>query len=587
MMGFMTGKRLLALTALTATIAATARAGEVKVTGVKAFYRNGQVFVTWKDVAEGEAGTKYRYSVYRSDRPITQANLAKAQPVIRGILNNSCKFPGMDLTEADRLDPEKPRLKLEEAGKPLSMWTGVGVHTVTKDGKGCYAVVATDLDFKPVSQVVPGQSATTEAVDEKVAPIQPILQVAAKDRPRKAGMPRGEKGLPMRLWLHGSCSSKAWRQKKGDEYVFFAPKWGYRAGMPTVFVVYESKGAIGLAPRDTINHPGGKKALETMWLGYFCKPYWSKAPEPRAYLFTEQRLEWMVDWVVKKYGVDANRINADGQSMGSLGSTIFGLRRPRTFAVLYASTTPGHLHWLMSVGEPRKLALKFPSTEKVFNGHAARFLGGKVPYLPDGKTEYFDYVNMIEFVKRHPADLAFFCYVGGRHGGNDKAGYCKWPNQVALAKALTAGHHGFGFGWDNKGHGSAKKQFRLLQKYYPATRFALNKSYPAFGNSSIDDDPGPNGPKEGCMNVGFVWKDAVDEAGKWSAKISNGEAKKDMTADVTPRRCQKFKLKAGEKLRWTNSAGGSGTVTVDKHGLATVAKVKIPNGREIVLTITR
>ena len=32
-----------------------------EVTEIKAACRNGQTFVTWKDVAEGEAGAKYRY----------------------------------------------------------------------------------------------------------------------------------------------------------------------------------------------------------------------------------------------------------------------------------------------------------------------------------------------------------------------------------------------------------------------------------------------------------------------------------------------------------------------------------------------
>ena len=94
--------------ALAVTLAASAsRAGEPRVTGIKAFCRDGQVFVTWKDAAEGQAGSKYRYSVYRSDAPITQANLAGAAPVIRGILNNSCKLLGLDLTTKDRLDPAK------------------------------------------------------------------------------------------------------------------------------------------------------------------------------------------------------------------------------------------------------------------------------------------------------------------------------------------------------------------------------------------------------------------------------------------------------------------------------------------------
>jgi hypothetical protein len=578
--------RTLVLASMLFAPALAPRAGEASVTGIKAFHRHGQTFVTWKDAAEGQAGAAYRYSVYRSDAPITQANLGAAQRVIQGILNNSCKFPGKALKEADRLDPEGPTVRLEEGGELLPVWTGVGVHTATKDGKGYYAVVATDLEFKPLSKIVPGKSATTEPVAEKVAPFQPILQVAAKDRKSGGGKPF-KKGLPMHIVFHASCGSKSWRNGKGDEYLFFAPRWGYRSGLPGTFNVYSSGKSISLEPRDTITQPSGKWGRETYWIGYFCKPYWAKDPEPRAHLFTQQRLEWMIDWVVEKYAVDATRIDASGQSMGSWGSMIFGLPRPKIFSVLYPTTTPGHL-WKLPALNGSPISLKCPTVEKVLDSKSARLLGGKVPLLPDGKTEYFDHTNMIEFVKGHPGDLPFVCYVGGRKGGSMTKGYCKWPNQVAVARALTAGHHGFGFGWDNGGHGSAHTQFDLLRKYYPSSLFALDRSYPAFGNSSIDDDPGPEtGPEEGYMNVGFVWKDVADEAGRWSAKISNGEAKADMTADVTPRRCQKFKPKPGEKLKWTSSAGGSGQVTADEHGLVTVEKVRIPLNKEITLSIQR
>ncbi|HOX07460.1 MAG TPA: hypothetical protein PK280_13740, partial [Planctomycetota bacterium] len=89
------------------------------------------------------------------------------------------------------------------------------------------------------------------------------------------------------------------------------------------------------------------------------------------------------------------------------------------------------------------------------------------------------------------------------------------------------------------------------------------------------------------INLGFIWKDVVDEPGKWSVKLSNDLAKAEMTVDVTPRRCQQFKLKAGDKLKWTNSAGGAGEATADQWGLVTIEKVKIAPGAESVLTITK
>jgi hypothetical protein len=45
------------------------RAGESEVTAIHAVHRHGQTFVTWKDVAEGDEGSKFRYSLYRADKP--------------------------------------------------------------------------------------------------------------------------------------------------------------------------------------------------------------------------------------------------------------------------------------------------------------------------------------------------------------------------------------------------------------------------------------------------------------------------------------------------------------------------------------
>jgi hypothetical protein len=128
-----------------------------------------------------------------------------------------------------------------------------------------------------------------------------------------------------------------------------------------------------------------------------------------------------------------------------------------------------------------------------------------------------------------------------------------------------------------------------ITKYYPTARFALNRSYPAFSNSSIDSKLGngskDDGDREGGINLGFDWKDVVDDAGKWSVTISNELARHEMTVDVTPRRCQNFKLKPGTECRWTASTGASGTAVVDKWGLVTVPEVVIRTGMGTVLTI--
>jgi len=163
-------------------------------------------------------------------------------------------------------------------------------------------------------------------------------------------------------------------------------------------------------------------------------------------------------------------------------------------------------------------------------------------------------------------------------------------------KALTANHHGFAMAWNDGGHSEGAAPMGRVTKNFAADKFAMHRSYPAFGNSSMNNDMGTgdlegkelkDGEKEGGINLGFDWKDVVDDEGKWSVKISNGLAKAEMTADVTPRRCQKFKAKPGDKFKWTNSAGGDGDVAADAWGLVTVEKVKIKPGQETTLTIER
>ena len=124
-----------------------------------------------------------------------------------------------------------------------------------------------------------------------------------------------------------------------------------------------------------------------------------------------------------------------------------------------------------------------------------------------------------------------------------------------MVKVMTEGKHGFAFSWNNGGHSDGGQAMQAINKYYPAEKFARDRSYPAFGNSSINDKMGDGDPKtgdlEGGINLGFDWKEVKDEDGKWSVRLSNQLAKHDMTVDVTPRRCQKFRPKPGDKFTWT------------------------------------
>jgi hypothetical protein len=204
--------------------------------------------------------------------------------------------------------------------------------------------------------------------------------------------------------------------------------------------------------------------------------------------------------------------------------------------------------------------------------------------MADGKTDYYDHVDGPRFAAERREDLPFLGFACGRNDG-----YATWPELIDMVRALTASRHGFAFSWNNGNHGEGGRAMAPIHKYYPAEKFARNRSYPAFGNSSIDQRMGNGDPKdgdlEGGINLGFDWKDVRDEPALWSAAVSNDLAREPMTADVTPRRCQKFKPKPGDTLRWAASTGESGTVVADRWGLVTVPKVVIRPGEATTLAI--
>ncbi len=564
--GYMRKMSLLSFLVLCSSLAF---AEGLAVKDIQARFRNGQTFITWKDAAEKEAGASYRYSLYRSDKPITQENLTSATCVMRGLLNNSAKLFGSAFRPGDRLDPQKPTCRLEATAKPLPLWSGLAVWTAKEKGSACYAVVATDLEGKPLTKIVPGESATTQPVEEEVQPLQPVKLYDSKERGRywKQTCVTGKKGMPLTVVLHASNGRGGGAGSYGDYYLYFATAdMGYRDGLPGVFSVKEThlkeNNRLVLENRDIIVHPSGKQGMETYWFGYVCVPQGATHSEPRAYPFTERRLDWIVSWVVEHYGVDPKRIICEGGSMGAWGSTSYGLHRPQRFAAVYPN-------------RPRTIQRGLPSLAKIDR---------KKPVLmDDGKTDYFTRMNSVRFVAEHPGDLPFYGWCCGRRDG-----FATWKEQIEMVKALTAGRHGFAFAWNDGDHSSGSKPMGKVKADYPATLFALDQSYPAFGNSFIDQNMGNGDPKdgdlEGGINLGFKWKVTSDTEDKWSVTISTRLCKAAMTVDVTPRRLQLFKVKPSASLTWTASTGDKGEIQADANGRFTVEKLKILPGKDTELS---
>jgi hypothetical protein len=325
---------------------------------------------------------------------------------------------------------------------------------------------------------------------------------------------------------------------------------------------------VVLVPTDMVAvPPKGDAVRQSSWFGHWVRPQWADHEGPRAYPFTARRLDWMVEWTMENYHVDPNRVYAQGGSMGAWGSMRYGLTRPAVFAAVY----------------PDRPRTRMESI-RGFDGWHTTKQSDSAP-MPDGRTDAWKKYDLVRHVVEYEGELPFVGWGIGRRDG-----FASWPEQVDMVRAMTEARRGFAVSWNNGDHNGGKKAMGAIWRQYPPKLFALDRSYPAFTHSSIDQDMGPGAPSkgdlEGGINLGFSWEVTADEAGEWSASISNSLCKEEMTVDVTPRRCQAFKPKPGAKLTWTTSRGDTGQTTTDKCGLATLEKVRIQPGKKTVVTIT-
>jgi hypothetical protein len=262
--------------------------------------------------------------------------------------------------------------------------------------------------------------------------------------------------------------------------------------------------------------------------------------------------------------------------MGGSGSPNLGIRR--------ADRVAWTVSWV-GVHTPSRSPQFRASYERVYGS-----LDWKLPYQ-DGKTAAFDHFDDAGWLRRNPgADTPLICFANGKNDGG-----IGWAQARDFWRALQETRRPHVFVWGQAGH----SQRAMLPGAVPGERelgldVRLDRTLPAFTNGSLDGKPGSGDPEdgdpEGQSNLHLVWDTSdeaiVDEEGRWSLVLHvNRKAPADEgVADVTPRRCRKFKPKPGTKVAWWNRALAgdrdfqSGEVTADEWGLVTVPQVRVRRG---------
>jgi hypothetical protein len=157
------------------------------------------------------------------------------------------------------------------------------------------------------------------------------------------------------------------------------------------------------------------------------------------------------------------------------------------------------------------------------------------------------------------------------HGRKDHT--VSWSDdKVEWLDSLQANHAGGVFYWDGRDHNADGQDFLDSETTPDFFRYATNKSYPAFSNCSINQNPG-NGDKTsgdpiGAINGYLDWDDNItDDNCSYSANVfvknfyEGGVLFPNQyttcTTDITFRRLQKFHPAPGSIIKWKNLDAGS------------------------------
>jgi hypothetical protein len=136
------------------------------VTGLTAFYRNGQAFLTWTNSAPA---SNY-YKVYRSTTPI-----------MHGTQLPACEYLGWtNQLSAKDFDMSKhygttSYLRIDSGGVPLASTKGLFVALTLADGSYYYAVTVYQNGVEDTS-IITGVTSLTAPLSEYVSPPQPVFQ---------------------------------------------------------------------------------------------------------------------------------------------------------------------------------------------------------------------------------------------------------------------------------------------------------------------------------------------------------------------------------------------------------------------------
>jgi hypothetical protein len=358
-------------------------------------------------------------------------------------------------------------------------------------------------------------------------------------------------GRKLEAFRHGSRPEWGYAQPQQDTFLVLHPKQA-RAGAP-LYVVLHSAGhdvhsclacTARVGNHDIYHAPPDFFALYLDCRANKGDWWWGihKYPGPEVSP-TDRRVMDTVQWVVRHYGLDANRVYLCGNSMGGSGALGIGMRHGDVFAAVKANV-PAEVQHVSS-------RMYFPPLQ-----------------VPAGVT-----------LLDPPIVVDYSAQNDGWSRGHD-----------AFVKAMNERKYALLLYWGPFGHANNHEQILKVNDLinsFDWLSVRKNEPYPVFTDASTNDPlPWPNhlaDRKAGQVNAFFRWKNAREtpdtiETTLFLVKPSELKTRFTIpaaaTADVSLRRLQSLRVAPGAKVRWSFGTS-AGEAQADATGCVTVPRLRI------------
>lgn len=532
--------------------------GPHNVTQLSAFYRSGQVFITWQNLPD----TLNYYNVYRSEYAITSPQqLSKAEYL------GYTGFASAKDHQLSHHDGYDEYLSIDSGMSTLAPGTGLFVATTLKEGKYFYAVTVMKNGMEE-NLIIPGVNSLSSAVTEKVASARPVYQ-------QSRAMPYGTVEIYTLFTSMKYSVDQPPMNRAGYFTTDIAVNRNPHAGLQPLRIKFHAGGSdflttglvpaadeIVLSPEDffpSVNNAAWWGSNENFDL--FNDANNQLPPQSGVdYNYMQQSINIILDWVEMTMPVDTNRIYLEGTSFGAIGAFFFAMTYPERIAAV--KLTVGCFNLAFQNDSNKVCTLN--------TGNGNRTTGdNRMGTVSAGLMSNLGYpvYNLLDGGwLAHNFEAKSFPVIYSINGKRDTM--VGWTEKTMFYDSVNAYHLGGYFFFDNRTHSGNGSTWN--DSNFDIFRYRKNASYPAFSDCSINEDAGngsaASGALFGSVNGFLDWKDAVTEsATQWSATVfirdlkkSSGEivkAPSSCNVGITPRRLQLFSPEAGDEIAWTVSHG--------------------------------